>query len=84
VNPIWQSSAKCGRINGLLKKPRPRFLTNGWQTVEKLRFSTACARYKDVPPFLMAASHKKMGVIRKPRFRMTMLKKPWMAFSTLY
>jgi len=38
----------------------------------------------DVPPFSMAASHRKWEAIENHVFQMPMLKKPWKAFSTTH
>jgi hypothetical protein len=44
-----------------------------WQLIEKLRYSASCARYMEVPPF---------EAIENRIFRIAVLKKLWMAFST--
>jgi hypothetical protein len=78
-----ESAASSRDFNAIVRFSLILVISITSSLLKKLFFRHAAARYMDVPPFSMTARHRKWELLDNRIFRVAMLKKPRMAFSTL-
>ena len=77
----WSPSENRTFRMATLKKSGRAFSATEEQAFERRSFSTACARYRDVPSFSVACGERKWSPSENRTFRMATLKKSGRAFS---